>query len=49
MFDTWDGKSYKTIYTLLYNVEIANEAGEKIYKKAEITLSPDLVMREGGR
>ncbi|VVM35137.1 hypothetical protein [Terribacillus sp. AE2B 122] len=45
--ELWDGKSYKTKYTLLYNVEIANEFGEKIYKKAEITLSPDLVMRDG--
>lgn len=36
----WDGKSYKTIYTFLYNVEIANKIGEKLYKKAEFTVEP---------
>lgn len=36
--ELWDGESYKYDYVLLYNVEIANEEGEKIYKKAEISL-----------
>ncbi|MEN2464708.1 hypothetical protein [Ornithinibacillus sp. JPR2-1] len=34
----WDGKSYYDVYTLLYNVEIANGKGEKLFKKAEITV-----------
>lgn len=36
--EIWDGETYNNIYTLLYNVEIANEQGEKIFKKAEITV-----------
>lgn len=34
----WDGEEINKIFTLLYNVEIANEAGEKLFKKAEITV-----------
>lgn len=40
--ELWDGKSYKEIHRFLYNVEIANELGEKLYKKAEITVEPGL-------
>lgn len=40
--DLWDGESYKEIHKLLYNVEIANELGEKLFKKAEITVEPGL-------
>lgn len=36
----WDGESYYNVYVFLYNVEIANEFGEKIYKKAEFTVEP---------
>ncbi|MDC3412498.1 hypothetical protein [Terrihalobacillus insolitus] len=43
----WDGESYKEIYKLLYNVEIANELGQKIYKKAEITIEPGMVEIDG--
>jgi hypothetical protein len=39
----WDGESYYDVYTFLYNVEIANEAGQKVYKKAEITVEEGLV------
>lgn len=36
VIEFWDGESYKDIHKFLYNVEIANGLGEKIYKKAEI-------------
>lgn len=39
----WDGESYNIHYTLLYNVEIANELGQKLFKKAEITLEPGML------
>ncbi|MFB1098193.1 hypothetical protein [Terribacillus sp. JSM ZJ617] len=44
--ELWDGKTYKDVYTLLYNVEIANEEGQKSYKKAEITLEPGFIKPE---
>jgi hypothetical protein len=36
-FTYWDKKSYKDKHKFLYNVSIANELGEKLYKKVEIT------------
>lgn len=42
----WDGESYYNVYTFLYNVEIANEFGEKIYKKAEFTVEPGTYFEE---
>lgn len=41
--ELWDGESYNNVFKLLYNVEIANELGEKLYKKAEITVKEGLV------
>lgn len=38
VFEYWDGENYKYSYTFLYNVEIANEEGQKLFKKAEITV-----------
>lgn len=43
VLEYWDGETYKKVYELLYNVEIANELGEKIYKKAEITVEESVV------
>lgn len=34
----WDGETYKDLYKFLYNVEIADEFGQKLYKKTEITI-----------
>ena len=42
----WDGESYYNVYEFLYNVEIANELGDKIFKKAEITVEEGLVWDE---
>ncbi|AYV67069.1 hypothetical protein C2I06_09375 [Niallia circulans] len=42
-FEYWDGKSYGKNFTLLYNVEIADEDGQKLYKKAEFTVEEGLV------
>lgn len=42
-FEYWDGESYSNVFTLLYNVEIANEDGQKLYKKAEFTVEEGLV------
>ena len=43
VFEYWDKKSYKEIHKVLYDVEIANALGQKIYKKAEITVEPGQV------
>lgn len=42
-FEYWDGESYGKNFTLLYNVEIADEDGQKLYKKAEFTVEEGLV------
>ena len=42
----WDGESYNDVFKFLYNVEIANETGQKVYKKAEITVKEGLVRDE---
>lgn len=43
ILEYWDGESYKEIHKFLYNVEIADEFGQKLYKKAEITVEMGLV------
>lgn len=38
VFEYWEIDDYYNVFTFLYNVEIADEVGQKIYKKAEITV-----------
>lgn len=38
VLEIWDGESYVEAYRFLYNVEIADEVGQKLFKKAEITV-----------
>ena len=39
----WDGESYVDNHRFLYNVELVNAAGEKLYKKVEFYVEEDLV------
>jgi len=53
LLELWKDGEYKTVYKYLYNVTIANEGGEKLYKKIDFEVSDghfeevedDLVMK----
>lgn len=46
VLEYWDGESYINNFVFLYNVEIANEEGQKLYKKAEITVKQSYILNE---
>jgi hypothetical protein len=46
VLEYWDGESYTNNFVFLYNVEIANEEGQKLYKKAEIAVKQSYILNE---